>query len=93
MDCTLISVDGTPTCTTCGRTADVLHKRQMCGQKPCDPTPKHTCGQPLVRKQRLPQGTWWWRCEACHAWDRECKRCNAKQPSISDLASEHDAVD
>ena len=77
MPCTL---DDTLHCTVCGRLGKAGRK-QMC-QVPCAPPqqPKTCpeCSTPLVRKQRLPEGKWYWRCELCRVDKGECVGCNKR---------------
>ena len=80
MDCTLASSDGVIRCTACGRVSDRLDRRQMCGQRPCDPPPpKCDCGAELKRRKSLAgDGLWWWWCPKEDRFVRVCKACNQR---------------
>jgi hypothetical protein len=79
MDCYLEQrPDGLWHCKVgCGRAPYPKKVRQRCGEQP-KPKTCPECSTPLVRKQRLPEGKWWWFCGTCHKAIAECRSCNAK---------------
>lgn len=62
-------------CVNCGRPGKAGRK-QMCKAK-CGSL-CHECGEQLVKKQRLPEGKWWWWCGRCHEARHECVSCNMR---------------
>lgn len=80
MDCTL---NESLICIVCGRAGKLIGgvvRRQMC-QAPCTPPQAAkcpTCSTALVKKRRLPEAKWVWRCVPCRVDVRECVPCNAK---------------
>lgn len=79
MDCDLEQrADGLWHCKAdCGRRPYPKKVRQQCGQQ-AQPQTCPECGEDLVRKQRLPEGKWYWRCPECRVDRGECRSCNAR---------------
>lgn len=68
-------------CDDCGAGPYKVRCRRNCGTlPPGQPQTCPECGEALVRKQRLPEGKWYWRCPECRVDRGECRSCN-DQPS------------